>query len=79
MPGDDEGENSFFIDAKAARPHPEEHRFGDASRRMDTSATLPAARIAPELIQNLPPERAWGMPGAERTRGLVCKSEKHTS
>ena len=24
-------------------------------------------------------KRAWGMPGAERTRSLVCKSEKHTS
>src|ERR1700692_4604597 len=30
-------------------------------------------RAAPELCQNLPPRRAWGMPGAQCTRSLVCE------
>jgi hypothetical protein len=29
-------------------------------------------RNAPELLQNFRPERAWGIPGAQCTRGLVC-------
>jgi hypothetical protein len=33
---------------------------------------------APELCENLPPMRAWGMPGAQRTRSLACKMEINT-
>ena len=40
---------------------------------MMTAGSLPAARIAPELCMNDPPKRAWGMPGARRTRSLVRK------
>src|SRR6202790_5838568 len=30
-------------------------------------------RAAAELCQNLPPRRAWGIPGAQSTRSLVCE------
>src|SRR4030088_3159264 len=37
----------------------------------------PAAR-APGLCMKFSPERAWGMPGAQCTRSLACKSETST-
>jgi hypothetical protein len=34
---------------------------------------IPAARMAPELCMNPSPrDEAWGMPGAQCTRSLVC-------
>jgi hypothetical protein len=30
-------------------------------------------------VQEFRPKRAWGMPGANRTRSLACKIKKHTS
>jgi hypothetical protein len=35
-------------------------------------------RDAPELCKNLPPMRAWGMPGAQCTRSLACEMEVST-
>src|SRR5258707_1100511 len=44
------------------------------------TATL-SRRDAPESCLKSSPRktRAWGMPGARRTRSLVCKGRKHTS
>jgi hypothetical protein len=47
-----------------------------ASRRMAQEQPFPRCD-APGLIQETcRPERAWGMPGAKRTRSLACKSKK---
>jgi hypothetical protein len=45
------------------------------------SLVIPAARFRPSGASRWPsPEkRAQGKPGADRTRSLVCESEKHTS
>jgi hypothetical protein len=36
-------------------------------------------RDAPELYNNHPPQRAWGMPGAQCTRSLAWEKINHTS
>jgi len=47
--------------------------------RADRQRNLFSRREAPELCVirfALDKQRAWGMPGAERTRSLACKSKK---
>src|SRR5215208_4445209 len=45
-----------------------------------THLGIPAARRARVMHEIFARrERAWGMPGAHRTRSLACKIEKHTS
>src|ERR1700686_4540924 len=53
------------------RPH-----MGPCFRRDDEiEDTPPHSRgtLLPESCQNDPPQRAWGMPGAQCTRSLACK------
>jgi len=62
------------------RPHPEEHRFSDASRRMGNRAVFPRRDRARVVEQNpLQEKRAQGTPGARRARSLACKNRKHAS
>jgi hypothetical protein len=52
----------------------------DEYRHLDSRHTLATSRRdAPEPLINLsPPLRAWGMPGARCTRGLVCNCSDRT-
>ena len=65
------------------RPHPEEHRVSDASRKMTgqrSGTAFPSREInASGSLQttSLRKQRAQGMPGARRTRSSACKIKKH--
>jgi hypothetical protein len=46
---------------------------------ISTRAPTFSRRDAPEFCMNLPPWRAWGMPGVQYTRSLVWEKINHTS
>src|SRR2546421_104795 len=47
-------------------------------RQIDTRLRIPAARMRPSCAGSVRPEktRAWGMPGAQCTRSLVCETKQ---
>jgi hypothetical protein len=60
-------------------PHPMVPAFAGTTKggavKFQAHLRVPATRIARVLLRPLAPRRAWGMPGAQRTRSRACSVE----